>query len=176
MSPSYCFTRIGKSPLSSCVRSARRPPDVPLAVRRALDELAELVAVALGPADVPPALHHQQLGRLGAEVEPVAVQDAAMDDEVVALPVRQVPEDRLQGARSLGDVDQLVGLRVPVEMRVVLVRLDVQHRDVLVEQERDAVERRAAAALHLRGAEVAVAQRLVGIGLVLGLPRAAARS
>ena len=126
-----------------------RPADVALAVGRALDELAELVAVPLGPADVPAALEDQQLGRLCREVESPPVHDAPVNDEVVTLAVGQVAEHRLERACALGHIDQLVGLRVPIKVGVVLVGLDVQHRDVLVEQERDAVERGAAPALHL---------------------------
>ena len=148
-----------------------RPADVALAVGRALDELAELVAIALGPAHVPAALHHQQLGRLGPEIEPVAVQDAAVDDEIVALADRAGRRTRVSSVPApLAHVHQLVGLRVPVEVRVLLVGLDVEHRDVLIEQQRHPVERRAAALLHLRGAEVPMPERLVGIGLVFRLP------
>ena len=151
------------------------PADVALAVGRALDQLAELVPVALGPAHVPAALHDEELGLLAAQVEPPAVQDAPVDDEVVALVERQVAEHRLQRAAALAHVHQLVGLRVAVEVGVVLVGLDVEHRHVVVEEERHAVERRAAALLHLRGAEVPVPERLVGVGLVLRLPQPARR-
>ena len=161
---------MGKSPFSSWVRSCGRPADIPLAVGRAFDQLAELVAVPLGPADVSPALHDEQLGRLAAQVEPPAVDDAAVDDQIVALADRAGRRTRLQRPRPLAHVHQLVGLGVPVEVRVVLVGLDVEHRDVVVEQERHPVQRRAAALLHLRGAEVPVPERVVGIGLVLRLP------
>ncbi len=149
----------------------RRPTDVPLAVRSTLDQLAELVPIPLGPAHVAAAFHHQQLRLLAAEIQAPAMQDAPVNDEVVAFPIRQVAEHRLQRSGTLADVHQLVGLCVPVEVRVVFVRLDVEHRDVLIEEERHAVERRAAALLHLRGPEVPVPQRLVGIRLVLQLPQ-----
>jgi hypothetical protein len=131
---------------------------------RPLDELPELVAVALGPPHVPAALHHQPL-LLRAGVEPPAVEDAAVDDHVVALAVRQLAELRLEHAGALGDVDHLVGLGVPVEVLVLAVGRRVQHGDVGVEQHRRAVERRAAAAVHPRRAPVPVAERVV-VGLL----------
>ena len=93
--PSYCLTSSRKSPISSCVSSSTGA-DVALGVRRALLELAELVAIPLGRTDVPAALDHEQLRLLARRVELVAVQNAAVDDEVVALPERQVAEHRLE--------------------------------------------------------------------------------
>ncbi len=124
--PSYCFTRSRKSPISSCVSSSQRDADVALRVRRAFLELAELVAIALGRTDVPAALDDEQLRRLAGRVEAVAVQDAAMDDEVVALAERQIAEHRLERPLALRDVHHLVRLRVAVEVLVLLVRLDVR--------------------------------------------------
>ena len=147
--PSYCLTRMGKSPRSSWVRSWVGRRMSRSLYGRSLDELAELVAVPLGPAHVAPALHDEQLGLLAAQIQPIAVHDAAVDDEVVALAIGQVAEHRLQRAAPLAHVDQLVGLRVPVEVGVVLVRLDVKHGHFLVEEQRDPVERGAAALLDL---------------------------
>src|SRR4051795_1664425 len=63
-----------------------RAADVPLAVGRPFDELTELVAVALGPAHVSPALHHQELGGLALEIEPPAEEDAGVVYQVVPPP------------------------------------------------------------------------------------------
>ena len=57
----------------------QRTPDVALGVGRAFEQLAELVAVALGEADVPAALEDQELGRAAGEIQPPAMQDVAVD-------------------------------------------------------------------------------------------------
>src|SRR3954468_2191696 len=142
------------------------PANVALRVRRALLQLTELIAVPLRPPDVSAALHDEELWMIPFHVELVAMQNAAVDDEVVALAERQIAEDRFEGPASLGDVDDLVALRIPVEVRVLLVRLYVEHRDVAVEQQRQAIERWAAAALRLRRAEMPVPERVVLVGLV----------
>src|SRR5205823_8923993 len=67
----------------------QRPADVALGVRRALLELPELVAIALRRANVSSALEDQELV-LDFLVHPEAVQDPAMDDEIVAFAVWQV--------------------------------------------------------------------------------------
>jgi len=54
-------------------------------------------------------------------------------------------------------------------MRVVLVGLDVEHRDVLIEQQRNPVERGASAFLDARSKKMAVVERLVRIRLELYL-------
>ena len=79
-----------------------------------------------------------------------------MDDEVIALAEWNVTEDGLQGAGALRDVDYLVALRVAIEMRVLLVWLDVKHRHIRVEQKGQAVERGTSAALCFRRAKVPV--------------------
>ena len=114
----------------------RRPPDIALRVRRTFDELTELIAVSLGPAHVPSALKDHELWLLGVQVEAIAVEDAAMDDEVIAFPERELTVRSLENSFTLADVNELVRLGVAIKMRVVLVWLDVEHRDVLVEQER----------------------------------------
>ena len=50
--------------------------------------------------------------------------------DVVAGPERQLAEHRLEGALPFHHVDALVRLGIAIEVRVVLVRLDVQHPDV----------------------------------------------
>ena len=88
--------------LADRVQLGRRM-DVAVVVRRALDDLPVLVAVAARDLDQP--------GRLEDEValrpfRPEAVRRAARDDDVVAVLVRQVAEDRLQRARALVDEDR----------------------------------------------------------------------
>jgi len=98
---------------------------------------------------VSPTLEDHELGLLlGVQVEAIAMEDAAMDDEVVAFVKRQRAVRALEDAGSLADVHQLVRLRIPVEVCVVLIGLDVEHRDVLVEQERDPIQCCAPALLH----------------------------
>ena len=150
-----------------------RTPDVALGVWRALDQLSEFVAIALGPAHVPPALEDQELRLLlGVQVEAIAVENAAVDNEIIAFTERKRAVGALEHALALADVHQLVGLRVPVEVRVVFIGLDVEHGDVLVEQERDSVERGAAALLRARGQEMPVVERLVRVRLELHLAHA----
>src|SRR6478752_6952518 len=67
-----------------------RHADVTLRVRRALDELTELVAIPLGRADVAAPLHDQELRRLTASIEAIAVHDAAVDDQIVTFPEGEV--------------------------------------------------------------------------------------
>ena len=151
--------------------------EVALAVRRALDDLAVVVAVALDGVRTYPRL--SMIRSFAGLREQIAVQNAAMDDQVVARRDRQVAELRLERALPFRDVHDFIALRVAVEVLVLLVGLRVQHRDVVVEQDRRAVERRASAAREPRGAKVAVPQRPVGIGLVLHVansPRRTSRS
>ena len=146
-----------------------RTTNVALRVRRAFDQLAELVAIALRRPHVSTALKYNQLRLLAGWIELVFMKDSAMDDEIIAFAEGKITVYRLEHARPFAHVNQLVGLRVPVEMRVVLVRLDVQHRDVLIEQERNAIERRAPAFFYARGEEMPVMQRLIGVGFELHL-------
>ena len=162
--PSYCLTRIGKVARLVDGAELARNPDVALGVGRAFHHLAVLVAVAPRRPDVAAALEDDQPVRLLVEPEPV--QDVAVDDEVVALLVRQVAELGLEDAAALAHVDDLVAHRIPVPVLVVLVRAGKEHRHVLVEQERHPVERGAAALGQPRGAEVPVLERVIGIALV----------
>src|SRR3954451_11565286 len=142
------------------------PANVAPGVRRALLALTELVAVALRPPHVSPALHDEELWMIPFHVELVAMENAAVDDEVVALAERQIAEDGFERPASLGDIDDLVALRIAVEVLFLLIRLDIEHRHVTVEEQRQAIERRAATALRLGRAEMSVPERVVLIGLV----------
>src|SRR5205085_2777354 len=124
--------------------------DVALRVRGPFDQLTEFVAITLGPAHVPATLEDHHFRLFTAEIETVAVENAAVDNEVVALEKRQYPVRCLQRSFAFADVNELVSLRVPVEMRVVLVGLDVEHRDVLIEQQRYSIESDTTAFLHPR--------------------------
>src|ERR1019366_700083 len=66
-----------------------RPANVPFAIRRAFEELAELVPVALGRTHVPATLEHEELGGPPGVVDPPAMGDVAMDHHVVARADRQ---------------------------------------------------------------------------------------
>src|SRR5207302_8335479 len=86
-------------------------------------------AVAARDLDQPRRLEDEMpLLALGGE----AVGRAAWNDDVVAVPVRDVAEDRLQRARSLVDEDDLVTLAVPVEALHGLRRTAERDLDVLV--------------------------------------------
>ncbi len=129
-------------------------PDVALAVRRTLDELPHLVAIPLRPADVPAALHHEELDRTGGVIEMPTMQDVAVQHHVIALTHRQVAECRLQHPRPLGDIHHLIRLRVPVKVLVKTIGFRPQHRNFVVEQHRGAIECRTPALLRARRAEV----------------------
>ena len=143
----------------------RRPPDVALRVRRHLGELAVLVAIALRRPHVAGALDHQALQRPG--IEAVAVQHASRNHQVVAVLEGQLAQGRLEHAAALADIDHLVALGVAVEELVGAGRLHERHRDVGVEQQRNPVERQAAARPQLMGPEVPVPELPFGIGLPL---------
>ena len=133
--------------------------DVALAVRRPLDELPELVAVALRPANVTATLHHQELDGAAAVVECPPMQDVPVQDDVVARPNRKVAETRLEHALAFGDINHFIRLRIAVEVIIEPVGFRPQHGNVGVEQQRRAIERRAAAPGRRRGPEVTMAQR-----------------
>src|SRR5262245_3822400 len=73
-------------------------PDVALPVGRAFLESAELVAVTLGPAKVPATFKDYKLRLVLLHVQLVAMQDAAMDDDVVTFAEGEVAEHRLEHA------------------------------------------------------------------------------
>jgi hypothetical protein len=108
---------------------------------------------------MPPALDHQHLRRAGRDVELVPVQDPAMDDEIVALAIREIAEHRLQDAFALAHVHQLIALRIAIEVRVLLVRLDIEHRHVAIEHQRDPIQRRTPPLAHATRQEVPMPQR-----------------
>src|SRR5260221_1972389 len=142
-----------------------RNADVALGIRSALDELAVLVSVALRRPRVPLSLDDEQLRLTARRIEAIPVHDAAMQHDVIALAEREVTVLRLDLARPLRDVHDLVSLRVAIEVLVGLVGLDVVHRDVCIDEQRHAIERRASLGRDARRAEMPVAERLVGIGL-----------
>ena len=71
-----------------------RPSNVALAVRRSLEQLTEFVAVALGPADMPTRLEHEQLRLLSAIIELPAMRDVPVDNYIISLRIREVTVDR----------------------------------------------------------------------------------
>ena len=64
-------------------------PDVALGVRRAFDQLSEFIPISLWPAHVSPALEDQDLRLFACQLESIAMQNAAMNDQVVAFVERQ---------------------------------------------------------------------------------------
>src|SRR5690349_20047070 len=74
------------------------PADVALAVRRTFEQLAELVAIPLGPPNVAAALEDDELRRSLRGIELPAMQDIAMDNDVVSLHIGEVTVHRFEGA------------------------------------------------------------------------------
>ncbi len=106
-----------------------RRVDVAVVVRRALQQLAVVVAVAARDLD--------QAGRLEDEVAlislgPEAVDRPARDDDVVALLVRQLAEHRLERPVAFVDEDALVALAVPEEVVHLLGGAAERDLDVVV--------------------------------------------
>src|SRR6478672_7490655 len=64
--------------------------NVPLTVRRSLEQLTEFVAVAFGPADVSARLEDEQLRLLSTVVELPAMGDVPVDNYIISLCIRQV--------------------------------------------------------------------------------------
>ena len=135
--------------------------NIAFGVGRALEQLPEFIAIALGPANVAPALEYHELGWPRGGVQAPPMQDIPVDHDVVALAIREVAIGRLEHARPLSDIHALVGLGVPVEVGVELVGLDIEHGDVGVEEDRGAIHRGAAALPGLGSAEMAVPERHV---------------
>src|SRR6266542_4019043 len=73
-----------------------RAADVALGVRRAFDQLAELVPIALRPADVSAALEDEQLRLVALFREAIAMENSAVDDEIIARRELEIAEDRLE--------------------------------------------------------------------------------
>src|SRR5665213_968785 len=144
-----------------------RTPDVALRVRRTFLQLPKLVPISLWRANVSVTLHHEQLRLPLRVVEPVTMQNSAVNDEVVTFTKRQISVHRLQHAAAFRDVHELVRLRVAIEVLITHAWLDVQHGDVVVEQHWNAIERRATAGLRSRGEKMPMPQRLVWICLEL---------
>ena len=113
-----------------------------------------LVAVPLRRAHVAGALDHEEPD--GRRAQPPAVQHPAGNDDVVAGPVGELAEGRLEDALALHHEDDLVALAVAVEERVLLARARHRDRDVGVEEERYPVEHRARTGGEARRAEVPV--------------------
>ena len=103
------------------------------------------------------------------------MQNAAMDDEIVAFTERKLSVHCLENSLPFADVHQLVRLRIADRSARRSCRLDVEHRDVLIEQQRNAIERRTSALFHLRSQKMPVMQRLIRIGLELHLLHATHR-
>ena len=100
------------------------------------------------------------------------MQDVAVDNYVISRHIGEVTVHRFEHPRALGDVHDFVGLRVPIEVRVDLIGLHVEHADVAVEQQRNAIERRAASLPGARGEEVTMPERRVVVGFPLDLTNA----
>src|SRR5918996_5638382 len=86
---------------------------VALVVGSVLEELPVLVAVTARDLDQS-RRGEDEVALRTLRTEPVG--RAARDDDVIALPVWEVAEDRLERPRSLVHEDDLVALPVPVEI------------------------------------------------------------
>ena len=111
-----------------------------------------LIAIALGSADVTGAFQNQEPHRLPAIA--IAVDDAARNHQVVAAPERQIAKLRFEHAFAVAHVNQLVALPVAIEKIVLGLWLDEQRADIVIEQQRNPVENRAARSRQARGLKV----------------------
>src|SRR6185312_2061620 len=120
--------------LSPGVEVSRRM-DVTVVVRRALENLSVLVAVTPRDLDQPGSLEDEvALLAFGHE----SIGRAARDDDVVAVLVRHVSEDRLERAVPLVHEDHLVALAIPEEVVHGAGRATERDLDVLVPHQRPA--------------------------------------
>ena len=89
--------------------------------------------------------------------------DVTMNHDVVASFVRQLAKHRFEHAVPFDHVHNLIRLTVAIEVRVGDIGLDVEHADIMVEEQRNAIHRRRAARRDARRQEMPVAQRRVGV-------------
>ena len=155
-----------KSPVSSTRLDVVRGVQVALRVRGVLEQLAVVVAIALGRLDLRRRLEVQQ-PLLGALVRVQSPGRADGQDEVVARPVAQRPEDRVAHAGALVDEQHLVGDAVAVEraLRHRAGRADDAEHDVVVEVQRDAAGDDVAGDRHVAGLGQAMPMEVVVGGL-----------
>ena len=130
-----------------------RRVDVAVVVRRALHQLSVLVAIAARDLDQPWRLE-DEVALLAFRLE--AVRRAARDDDVVALGVREVAEDRLERARALVDEDHLVALAVAEEVVHRAGRPAERDLDVVVPHQQAAAGDLVAGGLGVERLEVQV--------------------
>ena len=97
------------------------------------------------------------------------MQDAAWNNEVVALRICQFPEGGFECAAPIADIDDFVSLGVAVVEIVFLIGERHPERNVIVEQHRHSVHGRAAAARQFVSEEVPHAQLPVRVLLQLHL-------
>ncbi len=94
------------------------------------------------------------------------MRDVAVDDDIVARLIRQFAKYAFQHSLPFDDIDDFVSLRIPIEVIVDLVRLHIQHADVVVEQQRQSIERWAATLFSPRRQEMPMPER----GVVILVP------
>lgn len=97
------------------------------------------------------------------------MQDAPVDDEVVARHDRQVAELGFERPLALGHVHDLITLRVAVEVRIVDGGDREVHSDVVVVHHQLAIERRTATCRKPRRPKMAVLEQPVRFAFVLYL-------
>lgn len=137
-----------------------RRADVALAVGRMLQQLAELIPVALGRGDLAARLDDEEAAFLGVEAH--APGGAVGNDEVVAGIEVEPAELRLQRALALVHEPDLVGLGVAIEKVHALRRARHAEGDVVVAEKGPARRDRIAAVGHAFGGERAVADGAEG--------------
>ena len=130
-----------------------RRMDVAVVVRRAFHDLPVVVAVAARDLDQSRRLEHE-IALRAARVEPI--RRPARNDDVVALLVRDVAEDRLERPRALVHEDDLVALAVAEEVVHALRRPAEGDLDVVVPHQQAAPGDLVAVGLGVEGLEVAV--------------------
>src|SRR5947208_11819597 len=135
----------------------RRRMDVAVVVRRALEHLSVVVAVALRDLDQPRRLEYEVAL---VDFGPETVGRPARDDDVVAVLVRDVAEDRLERARALVDEDDFVALAVAEEVVHLLLRAAEGDLDVVVPHQHAAAGELVAFRVDAVGLEVAMRMRV----------------
>jgi len=131
--------------------------DVAVVIRRALEHLPVLVAVALRDLDQARCLE-DEVALLALRLEPVG--GAARDDDVVAVLVRNVAEDRLECAGAFVHEHDLVALAVAEEVVHLLLRARERDLDVVIPHQQAAAGDLVALCVDVVRLEVAVCVRV----------------
>src|SRR4051794_38218249 len=97
------------------------------------------------------------------------MQNASRNDQVVAWAELNTAKRRFERTLALAHVHYFVALRVSVKLRNLFGWPDHRHRDIVIEDQRDAIENRVAGFRELLRTEMPMSQRLTGCRIPMNL-------